>query len=146
MSRKTNLADMRKALIILSVVVALGIAWIVLFTGTPLWGPKLKLQQTDVKSIDLWWVGTNRTISDSNQCASVVETMQKAARYSQVGATPLFGTLTFHYADGTTNQFFLAQSGRFSALEISDGKAGYAISMDEMLRAFKSVGLLGNEN
>jgi hypothetical protein len=144
MWRKTNLADMRKALIILSVVIALGAAWIFLFTGTPLWGPKLKLQQTDVKSIDLWWVGTNRTISDSNQCASVVETMQKARSFP-VAATPDFGFLTLNYKDGRTNRFYFSPAGRFSAMEISGQGAGYAISMDEMLHVFENVGLLPKE-
>jgi hypothetical protein len=135
---------MRRVLTVLSVVVALGVAWIYLFTGTPLWGSRLKLERADVKSIDLWWGGNSRTISDSNQCASVVETMQKA-RSCPVAATPSFGILTLRYADGTTNQFFLSPSGRFSALQIANKSGGHAISTDEMLRAFRRARLLPKE-
>lgn len=136
---------MRRVLIILSIVVALAAAWIFLSSGTPLWGARLKIKDVEVKSIDLWWGGNSRTVSDSNQCATIVQTMQKS-RSCQVVTTPAFGFLTLHYADGTTNQFILSQSSRFSGLEISEGKAGYTISMGEMLHAFKSAGLLGNEN
>jgi hypothetical protein len=129
---------------ILSVVIALGIAWIVLFTGTPLWGTKLKLQLTDVKSIDLLWGGKSSTISDSNQCANVVRTMQKARSFP-VAATPAFGFLTLNYTDGTTNRFYFSHAGRFSAMEISGQGGGYAISMDEMLRVFRRVRLLPKE-
>ena len=136
---------MRRVLIILSVVIALGIAWIYIFTGTPLWGAKLKLQHTDVKSIDLWWGGNLRTISDSNQCASVVETMQKARSFP-VAATPAIGFVTLNYIDGTTNRFYISPAGRFSAMEISGQGGGYAISIGEMLHVFENVGLLPKEN
>jgi hypothetical protein len=125
-------------------IVAVG-AWIYFFTGTLPFGSKLALKNFPVTSIELFWFGTNRTISASNQCAQVIHTVQRA-RQSAVVATPLFGSLTLHYADGTTNQFFLSPSGRFSGLEIASSSGGYAISMGEMLGTFESVGLIPKGN
>jgi hypothetical protein len=132
---------MRRALIILLVLVVVGAAWIYFFTGTPPWGPKLTLKDAAVTSIELSWFGTNRTITASDRCAQVIQTMRKA-RQHHVATTPFFGTLTLFYADGTTNMFYLLQSDRFSGMEISSESGGYAISMDKMLRTFESVGLL----
>jgi hypothetical protein len=135
----------RRAFKIVSVVVAVVAAWIYFFTGTPPFGSQLPLKNIPVTSIELFWGGTNRTVSASNQCVQVIHTVQRA-RQSAVVATPLFGSLTLHYADGTTNQFFLSPSGRFSGLEIANSSGGYAISMGEMLGTFESVGLLPKGN
>jgi len=70
--------------------------------------------------------------------------MQKARSWP-VAASVSFGWLTLHYTDGTTNQFFLSPSGRFSGMEISNKAGGHAISMNEMLRTFKRVRLLPKE-
>jgi hypothetical protein len=118
-----------------------GVAWTYFFTGTPPWGPKLTLKDAAVKSIELSWLGTNRTIQASNQCAEVLQTMRQA-RQSPAPLSPAFGILTLYYADGTTNRFFLQPSGRFSGLEIVGDSGGYAISMHRMLGTFESVGLL----
>jgi hypothetical protein len=132
---------MRRALIILLVLVVVGVVWIYLFTGTPPWGPKLTLKDTAISFIELTWVGTSRTIQASNQCAEVLQTMRQA-RQSPVPASPPFGSMTLYYADGTTNRFFLQPSGRLSGLEIVGDSGGYAISMHQMLSTFESVGLL----
>jgi hypothetical protein len=132
---------MRRALIILLVLVVVGVAWIYLFTGTPPWGPKLTLKDAAVTSIELSWFGTNRTIQASSQCAEVLQTMRQA-RQSPAVTTPPLGSLTLYYADGSTNMFYLSPSGRFSGLEIVGDSGGYAISMHRMLSTFESVGLL----
>jgi hypothetical protein len=132
---------MRRALIILLAIVVIGSAWIYAFTGTPPWGPRLKLKDGAITSIELSWFGTNRTIQASSQCAEVLQTMRQA-RQSPVPASPAFGTMTLYYADGTTNRFVLQPSGRLSGLEIVGDSGGYAISMHQMLGTFESVGLL----
>jgi hypothetical protein len=132
---------MRRALIILSVLVVVVGAWAYLFTGTPPWGPAFKPKDAAVISIEVSWVGTTRTIEASEQCAEVIQTMRKA-RQSLPPTSPSFGTLTLHYADGTTNKFWLEPSGRFNGLEFADESGGYAISMGEMLGTLESVGLL----
>jgi hypothetical protein len=116
-------------------------AWLHLFAGTPLSGPKLEIKDAAVASIELSWMGTKRTIRASNQCARVIQTLRKA-RQNPIALTPAFGTMTLYYADGTTNRFFLQPSGRFSSLEISGESGGYAISTGEILRTFADVGLL----
>jgi hypothetical protein len=141
MAQLFSLDLMRRALIILLVLVLVGVAWIYLFTGTPPWGPKLTLKGGAVTSIELSWFGTNRTIQASSQCTEVLQTMRQA-RQSPVPTSPAFGTMTLYYADGTTNRFFLQPSGRFSGLEIVGDSGGYAISMHQMLGTFESVGLL----
>jgi hypothetical protein len=135
---------MRRVLSILLVIIIMVVAWAYLFTGTPPWGPTFTPKNTNVASIELSWIGKTRTIQDSNQCAEVLRSMSKARQFP-VATTPAFGHLIFHYMDGTTNQFFLSPAGRFSALEIANKEEGYAISMDEMLRTFHKVGLLGEE-
>ena len=141
MAQLSTLDLMRKALIILLILVAVGVAWIFLFAGTPPWGPRLTLKDAAVSSIELSWLGTNRTIQASSQCAEVLQTMRQA-RQSPVPASPAFGTMTLYYADGTTNRFFLQPSGRFSSLGIVGDSGDYAISMHQMLGTFESVGLL----
>jgi len=135
---------MRRALIILSVLVVVVGAWAYLFTGTPPWGPPFKPKDAAVTSVELYWLGTTRTIGASDQCAKVVQTMRKA-RQSLATTSPSFGTLTLYYADGTTNRFWLEPSGRFSGLEFGDDSGSYAISMLEMLGTLESVGLLTKE-
>jgi hypothetical protein len=132
---------MRRALKILLVLVAGVVAWLWLFTGTPPWGARLPLRDAAVTSIDLTWFGANHTITASAQCGQVIQTMRKA-RQSPAPMTPGLGTLTLHYADGVTNQYYLEPSGRSSALAIGNKSGGYAISMDEMLGTFERVGLL----
>src|SRR4051812_4442083 len=119
---------MRRAWIILLVLVLVGAAWVYFFTGTPPWGPRLALKDATTTSIDLLWFGTNRTITSSDQCAQVIRVMRKARRSPAV-TTPIFGTLTLHHADGTTNTFCLSPSGRLSGLEIVGESGGYAIAM-----------------
>ena len=89
--------------------------------------------------------GTNRTITSSGQCAQVIQTMGRARQFP-VAATPCLGTLTLHYADGTTNMFYVSPSGRFAGLELVGKSGGYAISMGKMLRTFERVGLLTKDN
>lgn len=132
---------MRRALIILSVLAVVGVGWAYLFTGTPLWGPRLTLKDAAVTSIELSWLGSNRTIGTPGQFAQVIQTMRKA-RQSPVPLSPAFGTLTLHYADGTTNRFFLQPSSRHAGLDIVGESGGYAISMGEVLGTFERVGLL----
>jgi hypothetical protein len=144
LTTNVDLLPMRKALVILSVLVVAGAVWAYLFTGTPPWGPRLPLKDAVVTSIELSWPVTKRSIRASSQCAEVIQTLRKA-RQSPVPLSPAFGTLTLYYADGTTNRVFLQPSGRFSALEIVGASGGYAISMGEMLRTFESVGLLTKE-
>jgi hypothetical protein len=135
------LIRMRRAWIILAVLVLAAVAWVYLFSGTPPWGPRLALKDTAVTSIELHWSGTNRTISSSDQCAQVIQVMRRARR-SSVATTPPLGTLTLHYADGTTNMFYLSPSGRFSGLQVVGGSGGYVISMGEMLGTLEDAGLL----
>ena len=133
---------MRKVLVILAVVVLVVIVWAYLFLGTPPWGPKFTPKDGVVSAIELYWLGTNRTIRASNQCADVIQTMRKARQSRAVG-TPCFGSMTLYYADGTTNLFYLSPSDRFSGLQIAGESGGcYVVSMGQMLDTFESVGLL----
>ena len=132
---------MRKALVILLVFVAVVGAWAYLFTGTPLWGPRLTLKATAVSGIELSWLGTNRTIRASSPCAEVLQTMC-TARKGRAVTTPLFGSLTLYYADGTTNRVTLTPSDRFSGLQIVGEPGGYVVSTHQMLDTFERVGLL----
>lgn len=135
---------MRKASIIFSVVVIIGIGWVYLFTGTPPWGPKFTPKSTNVVSIELLWGGKLRATRDSKQCAEVLRTMSRA-RHCEVVGTPSFGYMIINYADGSTNQFFLSPSSRTSALQMAAHGEGYAISFHEMLEAFQKVGLLSED-
>jgi hypothetical protein len=132
---------MRRALLILFLLVVFGVAWAYLFTGTLPWGPRLTPRAGPLASIELSWFGSNRTITASDRCARVILTMRKA-RQSPVPASPPFGTLTLHCQDGTMNQFYLQPSGRFNGLELVGESGGYSISMGEMLDALKKAGLL----
>ena len=132
---------MRRAWIILLVLVLVGVAWVCFFTGTPPWGPRLTLKGAAATSIDLFWFGTNRTITSSDRCAQVIQTMGKARQHPPA-TNPCLGTMTLHYADGTTNMFYLSPSDRFSGLQLAGKSGGYAISMGEMLGTLERVGLL----
>jgi hypothetical protein len=110
----------------------------------PIWGVKIPLKEVPISSIDLHWGGAERSIGTTNKCASVIQTLRKARQFP-VAATPSFGFLTIHYADGTTNQFYLSPSGRTFCMEIANHSGGYAISMGKMLGIFESVGLLQGE-
>jgi hypothetical protein len=135
---------MRKTFTIIGVLLLLGASWFYLFTGTPPWGPAFTPANTNIVAIDLLWGGTTRTCRNSNQCATVIQTMSTARRYP-IAATPAFGSITFYFEDGTTTQFFLEPAGRFNALEIANKSGGYAISMGEMLNTFENSGLLTKE-
>jgi hypothetical protein len=131
--------------IALILLVLLAIAWAYLDTGTPLSGTRLSLKAgSSVTSIELRWQYTNRTITASNDCARVIQVMSEA-RQSPVPASPAFGTLTLHYADGTINVFHLQPSGRFAALELVGESGGYLISEGKMFGVFKTVGLLAKD-
>jgi hypothetical protein len=117
------------------------IAWVYLFTGTPPWGQRLVIKDTAVTSIALHWVGTDRAITSSEQCAEVIRIMRKA-RQSPAPTTPAFGNLSLHYADGTTNTFYLSPSGRSWAMELAGESGDYAVSMGEMVGVLERVGLL----
>lgn len=132
---------MRRAWIILLVLVLVGGAWVYFFTGTPPWGPRLTLNGTSATSIDLSWFGTDRTITSSERCARVIRTMARARQHPPA-TTPCLGTLTLHYADGTSNLFYLLSSDRFAGLELVGNSGGYAISMREMLGTLERAGLL----
>jgi hypothetical protein len=131
--------------IALILLVLLAIAWAYLDTGTPPSGTRLSLKAgSSVTSIELRWQYTNRTITASNDCARVIQVMSEA-RQCPIPASPAFGLLTIHHADGTTNLFHLQPSGRFSALELVNEPNGYAISMNKMIGVFESVGLLAKD-
>jgi hypothetical protein len=135
---------MRKVLVILLIFILFGTTSAYLFTGTPVWGPKFTPKNTAVKTIELSWMGESRTIRNSDQCAEVLQMMRKARQYP-VPTSPPFGSMILHYADGTTNKYFLQPSGRISSLEIVGESGGYAISMNQMLSVFKKVGLLAKD-
>src|SRR5258708_29845517 len=82
--------------------ILVGIAFTYFFVGTPRFGPKLVLKDTPVTSIELSMFSTNRTITGSNDCAQVLQTMRKA-RKGLVTTSPPLGNLTLFFADGTTN-------------------------------------------
>ena len=132
---------MLKAFAVLLVLAVVGGVGTYLFTGTPKWGKPLSLKDGTVSSIELYWGGTTHRVKGADQCAPVVQTLREA-RQNPASSTPPYGTLTLHYADGTTNLFSLLASRRFSGLEIANDGAGYAISMPEMLGAFQRAGLL----
>lgn len=135
---------MRKAFTVLFAVVFAVAVWFFLCTGTPRSGLRLTLKNIPVKSIELSWAGSNRMITASNDCTTVLQVMQKA-RQSQIPASPPFGSLTLNYADGTTNRFDIQPAGRFAAVELIDQSGGYAISMSEMLDTLEEVGLKTKE-
>ena len=132
---------MRRSWRILLALALAGVAWVHIFTGTPVRGPQLALKDAPTMSIQLSWMGTHRTIRASDQCAQLIQTMRKA-RQSPVPLSPALGMLTLYYEDGTTNRISLQAAGRFSALEMVGESGGYAISTHELLGAFESVGLL----
>jgi hypothetical protein len=132
---------MRRALIIALLLIVAGGAWVYFFTGTPILGAKLPLKDAPVASIELHWGDTAQTVSTSNECAAVIQTM-RIARQFPATVTPSFGFVTIHYVDGTTNQWFLSPSGRFAALEMANHSGGYAISTRELTSTFEAVKLL----
>ena len=134
---------MRRALIILAVVILLTVAWAVVFTGTPLFGRSIALKQTPVASIELS-MSSRREITASNLCAQVLQTLRKARDGGPVHASPSFGTLLIHYADGTTNRFDFLPGHRFNCVDMVDtsGAEMYSISRSEMFSTLRRVGLM----
>jgi len=135
---------MRKAWKVLLVLVLATVGWAYLFTGTPPFGHRLTLKDTPVASIELA-MSTRREISASNLCAEVVYTMQKAREGGPVHLCPVLGSLTLHFADGTTNRFDLMPGHRLNQLDLVDKSSLYSISMGEMLGTFERVGLLARD-
>ncbi len=134
---------MRKSWIILAGVVLPIVLWGVALTGTPLYGRRIPLRNAPVSSIELS-MASRREITASNLCAQVMQTMQKARDGGPVHLCPCMGTLTIHYADGTTNRFDFMPGHRFNRLDMVDisGHSGmYSISLGEMFRKLESVGL-----
>jgi hypothetical protein len=137
---------MRKTLVILPILVLAFVVWVYLFTGTPPWGSKFTPPKNSISAMGLSWLGTNRMIQASSQCADVLQTMCQA-RESQAVATPPLGSLTIYYPDGTTNLFHLSPSERLFGLQISGERGGcYVISTHKMLDVFGRVGLLPKDH
>lgn len=132
---------MRRAWKILLVLVLAGIVWAYFFTGTPVFGRKLALNASPVASVELTFMSSHKEISSSNLCAEVVQTMQKARDGGPVHLCPALGSLTLHFADGTTNRFDLMPGHRFNRLDLVDRSGLYAISMGEMFGTLERVGL-----
>jgi hypothetical protein len=137
---------MRRALIIVGVVILVVVVWGVAFTGTPLFGRRIALKDMSVSSIELS-MSTRREITASNLCAQVIHTMRKARDGGPVHACPSLGPLIIHYADGTTNRFGLMPGHRFNRLDMVDisGSGMYSISTGGMFRTLESVGLMTRE-
>ena len=135
---------MRRGLIIAVVLIVLIVLGAVVFTGTPLLGRKIALKDTPVSSIELS-MSARREITDSNLCARVIQTMQKARDGGPVHTCPCLGTLVIHYADGTTNRFDFMPGHRLNRLDMVDisARSGmYSISLGEMFRTLRDVGLM----
>jgi hypothetical protein len=134
---------MRKALIIVAVVIALVAVWGVAFTGTPLFGRRIVLKDTPVSSIEFSMSGRHE-ITTSNLCAQVVGTMRQARAGGPIHVCPCLGTLVIHYTDGTTNRFDFMPGHRFNRLDMVDvsGSGMYSISTGEMFRTLENAGLM----
>ena len=134
---------MRKRWKVLIVLLLLVFALGYVFTGTPLFGRKVPLREAPVSSIELSW-STRREITASNLCSDVMHTLRKACDGGPVHACPIFGYLTVHYSDGTTNGFALMPGHRFNRMDLVDmsGSGMYSVSMGEMFQTLESVGLL----
>jgi len=122
--------------------VLVAVVWGYFFTGTPPFGRKLQLKSAPVASVELAFMSTHREISSSNLCAEVVHTMQKARDGGPVHPCPSLGSLTVHFADGTTNRFDLMPGHQPNRLDLVDGSALYSISMGEMFSALERAGLM----
>jgi hypothetical protein len=133
---------MRRVWKILLVLVLAAIVWGYFFTGTPMSGRKLTLSTSPVASVELTFASSHREISSSNLCAEVVQTMQKARDGGPVHLCPALGSLTIHFADGTTNRFDLMPGHRLNRLDLVDSSGLYSISAGEMFGTLERVGLL----
>ena len=118
------------------------IVWVYFFTGTPVFGRKLTLSTSPVASIELTFMSSHREISASNLCAEVVRSMQKARDGGPVHLCTSLGSLTIHFADGTTNRFDLMPGHRLNRLDMVDRSGLYSISMGEMFGTLERVGLM----
>src|SRR6059036_1796503 len=134
---------MRTAWKFLSVLLLAAVAWIYFFTGTPKFGRKLALRDSPVTSIE-FSISTRREISASNLCAEVVHTIRKARDGGPVHASPSLGTLTLHFADGTTNRLDIMPGHRLNRLDLVDSSGVYSISTREMFGTLERVGLMTN--
>lgn len=134
---------MRRAFIIAAVLVVLIVVWVVAFTGTPLFGRRLVLKDTPVSFIELS-MSERHEIKDPSLCAQVIQKMRKARDGGPVHLCICLGSLTIHYADGTTNRFDLMPGHRFNRLDMVDisGSGMYSIAMGEMFHTLTSVGLM----
>ena len=124
-------------------VILFAVVWGFAFTGTPLFGRRLKLKDTPVSSIELS-MSTRREITASNLCSDVLQTMRKARDGGPVHLCPCLGSLVIHYADGTTNRFDFMPGHHFNRLDMVDisGSGMYSISMGEMFGTLERVGLI----
>jgi len=126
------------------VVLLAAAVWIYFFTGTPKFGRKLALPDTPVTSIE-FSMTTRREISASNLCSEVVQLIRKAREGGPVHACSSFGTLTLHFADGTTNCFNLIPGHRLNRLDLADSSGLYSISTREMFGTLERVGLIAKD-
>lgn len=136
---------MRKILAVLVVIVILLAAWELAFTGTPLFGRNLELKNIPVTSIDLT-MPMRREITTSTLCSEVLLTMQKSKNAGSPCFCKYIGSLTLHFADGSTNRFEIMPGHRFNQLDFVDvsGSCMYSISKREMFTTLEHVGLLTN--
>ena len=134
---------MRRTSIIVAVVVCLIVVWGVTFTGTPRFGRSIALKEAPVSSIDFSMI-SRREITASNLCALVLQTMRKARDGGPVHASPPFGILVIHYADGTTNRFDFLPGHRFNCVDMVDisGAGMYSVSQSAMFSTLRRVGLM----
>jgi hypothetical protein len=130
--------------LVLALAAVVLLAWMSLFTGTPLFGPTLVLKNAPVASIELSMLSTNRAISASNQCAQVLQVL-RTARAGPVLTTPCIGNLTVYYVDGTTNRYYLQPGSRIDGLDLVDATGSHTVSMSKLFRTFQTVGLVTGE-
>lgn len=120
-------------------------AWVFLFTGTPLFGPTLTLQEKPIASIEFSMFSIDRTITASNQCAQVLQVLRTSRQAGPVYTVPALATLTLHYEDGMTNRFYLQPAKRIGAVDLIDETGAHTISTRKMFQALQTVGLMPKE-
>jgi hypothetical protein len=117
-------------------------AWLFFCTGTPLYGPTLKLKDTPIASIELSMFSTNRVISASNDCARVRRILSAARSEGPPATAPPLGYLILYYADGTTNRFYLQPGSRFGGMDIVNEAGSHTVSTSRLFDTLQSVGLI----
>jgi len=129
-----ELIYMRRTLIILLVLVAVGAAWIY-YSLVHHHGAKAHTQECSsyIYRALLAWHQSNNWAYD--KCAQVIQICVKHDN-ARANESPL--DYDDYYADGTTNRFFLQPS---ASLWVADCERvwRYAISMGEMLHVFENV-------